>query len=377
MLKQQQERPSNIMDPHDDGTGVDARPSIGSSENDAIYKEAGSSLAGLMNFAEEYGLSRVEQSQYTDGQLTAWIAKRREDSPKKIETSDIGINIPSTDGTRIIVQRHEKYIRDENDPTPGSLVPGAAIKEYEDTVDRFREMLESINPEEQKEVDVLVIASDTHFKDHEEWGQRCMETAQKIIEGIKIVLDEHNLSHTQLLNEHEIESASGLKSRFRGETGQPRPTKNVREPEIFTKSPDFVRFLEEQSGGEINQQFWVDFESDTYHAKREEMGAEGPWQMADRLAKFIDIISRYSEKYHKENPGRRLIIWTASHYDLISPYLRRHVLKLPKSHYLPVDYGAGFSFNLETGEDKTTTTIGGKKYPIAINPYPAGRPTKT
>jgi hypothetical protein len=74
---------------------------------------------------------------------------------------------------------------------------------------------------------------------------------------------------------------------------------------------------------------------------------------------MLDVLARYSRFYHKKHPDRRLVIWAVTHYDTISPYVKREILEADKEAMLRVDYGAGISINLDkdgTGKVKIGET---------------------
>ncbi len=268
--------------------------------------------------------------------------------PEIIRNADVRSEVPAVGGTVIVIQRHEKYIRSEGDPMAGHLENKAALKAKEQAIKVFGEIMQRIPEGEKDKVDVLVAASDTKL----DTGQRCMETAQQTIEGIKTILTENKLKEDQLLNTHE--------GRFRGGNG-PRPTPTIREPKMFSDSPGFVKFLEGKYG--TGQPFWKAFEEDTEQGVRKAMEAEGPWELAERLNRFINALAEYSSLYHKENPGKRLVVWVVTHYDTISPYVKRYLANVGKDKYIPVDYGAGFSINVQP-DGVATSKIGETTYSV-------------
>lgn len=273
--------------------------------------------------------------------------------PETIKNTDIRSEVPTIGGTVIIVQRHEDYIRAEGTPMLGHLEEQAAVRARDQSEKIFGEIMCQIPEKERGAVGVLVVASDTKRGT----GQRCIETAQETMAGINKVLDENGLSESQLLNTQE--------GRFRGDKG-PRPTTGIREPKIFTNSPEFVKFLTEKYG--TGKSFWQAFEEDTEEAKRKEMGAEGPWELAERLDKFINALARYSDAYHRENSGNRLVVWVVTHYDIISPYVKRYLAEIGKEKYIPINYGAGFSINIRP-DGKATTTIGENVFRVPIRSH--------
>jgi hypothetical protein len=269
--------------------------------------------------------------------------------PRKIEKSDITPNLPEVGGTEIILQRHGEYERSAESSKVGSLTEEGTREIYTFGKEFFERLFETIPESERSKVDFLVLASDTQYQDG---GRRSMETADQIIRALKEELEKLNLDESQLLNT----------SRNISGDGNARPTAHLGEPKIFTDSPEFVEFLKEKHG-DSDLDFWIAFEEDVEKEIREKMGAEGPDEIADRMKRMINILSRYSRFYHKKHSDRRLIIWAVTHYDTISPYVKREVFETDKDTPLGVDYGAGISINLDQG-GAATTKISGKEYKI-------------
>jgi hypothetical protein len=95
------------------------------------------------------------------------------------------------------------------------------------------------------------------------------------------------------------------------------------------------------------------------------MNAEGPDEIANRMKSAVNALARYSQAYHEKHPGRRLVIWATTHYDTISPYVKREVLRTGKDAQLEVSYGAGILINLNK-DGKSTTKLGRVKYDVPI-----------
>lgn len=271
--------------------------------------------------------------------------------PVKIEKSDIKPTLPEIGGTEIVLQRHGKYERSADSPNVGSLTEEGVKEVYELSKDFFSELFDSASEDERKQVDVLVIASDTQYKGG---GHRSMETAEQTIKALKEELKRLELDESQLLN------SSG---RYSGD-GEVRPTPKLREPQMFNESPEFVEFMREKYG-DINLDFWIAFEEDTEKETREAMGAEGPDEIADRVKLMVDVLARYSRFYHKKHPDRRLVIWAATHYDTISPYVKREIFEVGKDAVLQVDYGGGISINLDK-DGGGVVKIAGKEYDVPL-----------
>ena len=178
--------------------------------------------------------------------------------PKKIEKSDINPNLPEVGGTEIILQRHGKYERSADSSKVGSLTEEGAEGVYASGKEFFDKLFDAIPESERKNIDILVLASDTQYRDG---GRRSMETDDQLIKVVKEELERLSLNESQLLN------TSGNIS---GE-GNARPTPKLREPQMFNNSPEFVEFLKDKYG-DINLDFWIAFEEDKERETREAMG---------------------------------------------------------------------------------------------------------
>lgn len=272
---------------------------------------------------------------------------------EKITRSDISREMPGIGETEIIMQRHEKYIRDPEHERSGSLEQEDAKKAFEQTVEILKSKLEKLSEEERKNVDILVIASNTEYGKAK--GMRSFETATEVINGVLKVFEEYGLDGNQLLN-----SRTGISEK----EGYPVPSKNktIQEPRFISQSPEFLEYLKSKYGDQT-QNFWQAFEEDWEKDEREKMKAEGPKDILERYSKFIEILKNFSEHYHKRHFGRRLIIWPVSHYDTISPYIKNKIEKADPNRHLPVEYGSGVSLIISRG-GKITSEIQGRKYEI-------------
>lgn len=273
----------------------------------------------------------------------------------KLRVDDLLVEAPQSNGTVLIIQRHEDYIRDRSDPRKGSLTDESTQRGKLQAAKIFKDIVEQIPEGERGSVDIMVVGSPTQYLDG---GRRSMETATQVLAGIQQVITEYSLSPSQILNN---------KARLKLE-GKPIQSKSIVEPKIFTDNPDFVEFLkqEQYGAGAINQAFFKAYEDDQGEVReaRLKMGAEGPEDMANRLANYLYALKLYSEKYHQENPNKRLVIWTVSHYDTISPFVKSRIGG-GKEGYLGVDYGAGIAINLKP-DGTSNTNIGGKYYDVPL-----------
>ncbi len=272
-----------------------------------------------------------------------------ESLPKMIEKSDIEALPIEIGGTEIVLQRHGKYERSIDSPNAGSLTPEGGEDIYKSSKDFFKILFTNIPEQERGDVDILVIASDTQYR---KGGRRSMETADMVMRAIKEELTAFGLSENQLLNKSK---------KYAGE-GKTRPAPKLREPQMFDDSPEFVQFLRDKYG-DLGKDFWIAFEEDVEKETREAMKAEGPGEIANRLKFMVEVLDRYSRMYHKKHPEKRLIIWAATHYDTISPYVKQEILGVDKKVPLGVDYGAGIAIEIDPDGD-LLTRINGKEYKI-------------
>ncbi len=271
--------------------------------------------------------------------------------PTKIERSDIAPHPIGRGETEIVLQRHGKYIRDREHTNVGSLTEEAQVDERAAAEAYFKKFLDQLPEDERDTVDVLFVASDTRYRGN---GRRSMETGIVAQQAAEEIFKKQGIPESNIVNDsHNLSGEGG-----------PRPMPKMREPQIFDKSPDFVEFLTEKYG-DLNLDFWIAFEEDTEKEKRLEMGAEGPDEIADRMALSVRVLARYAQAYHKANPGRRLIIWADTHYDTISPFVKRDIFGEGKEAQLLVDYGAGITVDIDTlGKGKTE--IAGLEYPVPV-----------
>ncbi len=267
----------------------------------------------------------------------------------KIEKETIDNSVPELGGTKIVLQRHAKYDRSVGSDSVGSLTREGAEDTYQQSIAAFEEMLSGLSDEEKTSLAFLVLASDTQYAGG---GRRSVETAEMVIKGLKDTFAKYGLAEQQLLN------VSGNFSN----NDKPRLTPDLGEPKMFENSPEFVSFLKEKYG-DLTIDFWRAFEEDKEKETREKLGAEGPDEIVERIKLVINVLSRYSRLYHKNNPNHRLIIWAVTHYDTISPFVKRELYGVEKDFKLEVDNGAGISINIDP-EGNSAVPIGESTYKI-------------
>lgn len=269
-------------------------------------------------------------------------------SRREITKESIEPVAPEKGGTHIILQRHGEYERSTDSAQAGSLTEKGRedIQHFADA--HFEQVIEGIPENERSNLRFLFISSDTQY---EGGGRRSVETAEVLKNQLMKKIEDYGLSLDQILNNSE---------KISGGEG-PRIDTRLREPQMFEESPDFVEFLEE-TYGKRDKSFWIAFEEDREKETREDMGAEGPDDIVDRTKKAIEVLSRFSRRYHGEGSEKRLIIWATSHYDTISPYTKS-VLGVGKETPIGVDYGGGITIAIDS-EGERTVRLDKKEYKV-------------
>ncbi len=271
---------------------------------------------------------------------------------ERLDKNSIEVKKFQFEETKIILQRHEDYDRDSKSETAGHLFPEAVEKAHAESRKRIKNIIEQVSPQERKLLFFLVLSSDTTYGT----GARSIETGRIIIEEIKKALKENGINEDNLLNVSHVYKQT--------EKGEPRSMAQIREPLMFENTPEFVAFLKEKYPE--RKDFWKAYEADIEKEQRLQMGAEGPEDMANRLESFLALIKRYSQFFYRVNPGSRLIVWCISHYDTISPWTKKYVLKEKVTEKnLPVDYGAGLTVGINK-DGKAITEIGGEEFEIEV-----------
>lgn len=287
--------------------------------------------------AEHDTAKRAEHEAVSGRNVTALDMARvalSDEHPTYLERADLVVGHLDAGGTEIVLQRHGKYIKDKEDPNSGSLTEEAVRLETESAVRYFNELLDALTPEERNETYVLFVASDTGYADG---GRRSYETVTIAEEVARTILVEKGVSSANILNiSHKLEGQ-----------GSPRPMTQLREPQLFGESPDFVKYMRDKYG-DLGKEFWIAFEEDVEKETRLSMGAEGPDEIADRMKKAVKILTRYASLFHMEKPNSRLVIWAGTHYDTISPFVKRDVLRKDKAAAVFVDYGGGVTIDIDS-----------------------------
>lgn len=251
--------------------------------------------------------------------------------------------------TEIVFQRHGKYIRNKNDPNAGKLTPEAVMQETETATRYFSELIAQVPESERSGINILFVSSDTSYANNGQRSYQTTEIAQQVAERL---FQENGIPLENILN-----ITPDLKNK-------PMIIPELREPQMFDQSPNFVEYMK-QKYGDLDKDFWLAFEVDADKETRLAMGAEGPDEIADRLKYVVGLLAEYSLSVHQESPNSRLVIWAGTHYDTISPFVKRDILHKDKTIPVFVDYGGGVVIHIDQS-GTTTAYIAGKTHEFSI-----------
>lgn len=291
----------------------------------------------------------------------------------QIEKADIVAPEIPEGGTAIVLQRHERYQRDRDAEDAGSIFPEDAEQTRANDEAFFEEVL---SEEGDSETMFFFVSSDTQYAGR---GRRSLETAQLAQDAAVAVMERMGIDpKTRIINFNPDFRTNGHE-----ETGQAiRPDRKLREPKIFDESPDFVEALgrkynppevqadidARRTDVKLSPQAFAAYEADVPEVAelREEHGAEGVHDILDRTKRSIRTLERYARVFHSANPGKRLVIWGASHYDTISP-LVKDATGTEFDEFVPVDYGAGVVINVPPkGEGETMLEAQGQRVALDL-----------
>lgn len=254
----------------------------------------------------------------------------------KIEAKDIQAKIPELGETTLVLQRNAKDDRRLDSADIGALEAGAAEQARLQAKDFFGKIFDGLTEDERKSVDIMVVASDTTLitpsgivSPH----KRAVETADQVISGLRESMKNFSIAEQQFLNNSATQDGGAVE------------VSGLRDLKMVNESPDFMAFLVKKYGS--GAEFWDAYESDVEKETRLKMGAEGPEEIADRVNYALSLQMQIAREYHKANPGRRLIVWAVSHYDSMSPFIKKHVTNIDLKTYLPVDQGAGITIKVD------------------------------
>lgn len=276
---------------------------------------------------------------------------------EKITLEDIITPNLKVGETSIVFQRHGVYNRDISADTAGSITPESSAEMHDHDRKFFDDLLK------QDGVHVLFVSSDTQYGGK---GHRSLETAQVAQDAaIEAMLDADIDPKERIINLNPAYMTAR-----HDETDQDiRPIAGIREPQIF--NPADVSYLEhlQKNHGYADEaakvglapKAWAMHEMDAEPEARLKTGAEGQEELIARTEKSLSLLERYARIWHANNPGKRLVIWTASHYDTVNPLVKKVDGTLRNEDgslsdaYQPVDYGGGVLINIPASPEAEIT----------------------
>jgi len=251
---------------------------------------------------------------------------------KKVNANPVSFNCDKGE-TQIIIQRHCDYNR-KYDGTGSGLVE-ESVKEQEAIWHNYAEQIKKLLPEEQKNIKILFVASPTV-------GAGGLQRSVETTKIARRVLEENGINSDQIINNDFKQNESGVLS-YNNWT-QPKMFGEKGATEADLKYLEFLKKVTNYDGD--MRKVFAAFEDDIYKDVREKMGAEGPKEIVKRMQDSLLAFERFSKNFHESNPGQRLLIIGASHYDTLSP-MAKWLADIPVDKFLGVNYCAGISFNID------------------------------
>ena len=270
----------------------------------------------------------------------------------RVGKEDIRVPQLATGDSAIVLQRHEKYERSKDSERAGSLCPEVLEAAHQRDRQFFDELL---SQEGQDETMVFFVSSDTRYVK----GYRSMETAQIAQAAATEAMRALGIEPSErIINLHPDFSTSHFE-----EMGLPvRPDSKVVEPKIFDDSPGYLEEMEAKYGNFVDAM--AAHERDAEPELRRSFDAESVQDVLARTKKSLSLLKRYASALHASNPNRRLLIWVASHYDTISPFVKDSC-QLDLEQHVPVDYGGGVTISLPA-EGPPCLAVGGESVAIDL-----------
>jgi len=281
-------------------------------------------------------------------------------SKPKIEVitpADIKSVIPEDDGTVIVFGINASDRKNRKLPQDSSLFGALDEGQAKLTETQYKDFTDGIfknlSPEERAKVDILVIASNANLRmpgGVNNPHKRSMETAEHILAGVRASMTEHGVNLNQLLNK----------------TGKPIELTSGRliDLKMWEQSPEFVEFLYKKYGD--SKELWVAYEEDRHKDIREQMGAEGPNDIADRIGDYMATLDNAMKLYHQHHPGRKAVVILNTQYDSAAPMIKKFVLGQPMGDYVQIEKRGGIVFEV-SADGIMSTSIQGHEYPVSFS----------
>lgn len=283
---------------------------------------------------------------------------------EKISRPETHLRIPEPGGTYICVIRNGDDFRgrpaqlDElkargEDIQIGALMPSAQEKAREFGERELTQALDGLTPAERTELDVIVVASNAKLgplataDGHTPLPyQRCVETGQYLLEGVEQAFLKLGLPPEHLLN-RRIQVAAA------DESAKPLVLRDIEDMKIAPRTEEYFAFLQTKVAELATQghktNIWVLYEEDRYKSVREELGVEGPKEIAARMQNFFARAEKLARMQHARSPDRRLLVLAVAPRDVVGPWLNINITGLsPEGHEIPrIEPLAGFGVGID------------------------------
>jgi len=195
-----------------------------------------------------------------------------------------------------------------------------------------------------------------------------METAQLALWAAVSVLEELGINPSErIINLHLDFNTKPFDSM----NLDVRPDRHLIGPKFIEESPEYVQYMKDKYGDldgygyDLSTKAWGVHEDDGEAEKRKELGAEGVYEVLERVKRSISIYARYARMFHSKHSDKKLLIWATSHYDTISP-LVKDTTDTDFSEFLDVEYGGGVVIRLGNKEQEAYLEAQGQSVPIKL-----------
>lgn len=226
--------------------------------------------------------------------------------------------------TQILFQRHADY-----DRKTGAMV--GLGETYKVDYNYLNTLFSNLSDEEKENIYFLFIASNTKNVNGLERAVSSTEIARGVVLGL---FERYGISKSHIINNVN----------FGGKT---KKDSNLVEPNMLYDNTGYFEFLSNKYR-KLTKDFWIAFEEDLEKEYRMQIFGEGPDEIVDRAINYLTVIKRYSDYFHSVYPNSRLIVWSGTHYDLISPLVKQLVLGMDKEEYVGVDYNSGINMTIDS-----------------------------
>ncbi|MFA6253041.1 MAG: hypothetical protein WCV69_02120 [Patescibacteria group bacterium] len=282
---------------------------------------------------------------------------------REIAPADIGPVVPKVEGTAMVLQCNVPDYRGEDTGLVevGALTPEARTQEQEIARKFFEETLAMVPEEERLGTVIMVIGASTRLLTEtglQSDRKRGVESAEIVLAEAELALQKYGLSEDQLMNKPNKKDGHR----------KPFEISRLQDLKFLKDSPEFADFLRDKYG--TGRMFWIAFEEMLEEEKRQELNAEGPEQIAERVDGYLAVLANGLRSWHEKHPGKRVLVWVVSHRDNMGPFFKVEVSKTGQvasaEDYLNIQKGGGFVIDIDPNGKTATTTIRGTKFDFEL-----------